>query len=195
MSRPNDDIPPLGELFEEPDDAPLVVDGVANAHATLKNVFVLTATSIWIWRNLELKGVAMPEEVREESWDKIMDARSEGRARGLVSEGGWWIEYIQQRIFRDGRAVHRTSWLLKLPFAALAVRYGSAHLLQGQNVDRGHWRRSTDFFYLAFACSSSLQDTITGLLLAGVGHINEHQKKNFLVVDPSALTNLTPPPF
>ncbi|KAH7883843.1 ATPase, V1 complex, subunit F [Phlebopus sp. FC_14] len=28
------------------------------------------------------------------------------------------------------------------------------------------------------------EDSITGLLLAGVGHINEHQKKNFLVVDP-----------
>ncbi|KAH7927362.1 vacuolar ATP synthase [Leucogyrophana mollusca] len=27
------------------------------------------------------------------------------------------------------------------------------------------------------------EDSITGLLLAGVGHINEHQKKNFLVVD------------
>lgn len=26
-------------------------------------------------------------------------------------------------------------------------------------------------------------DSITGLLLAGVGHINEQQKKNFLVVD------------
>jgi hypothetical protein len=29
------------------------------------------------------------------------------------------------------------------------------------------------------------KDSITGLLLAGVGHINEHQKKNFLVVDSS----------
>jgi len=27
------------------------------------------------------------------------------------------------------------------------------------------------------------EDSITGLLLAGVGHVNEHQKKNFLVVD------------
>ncbi|KAJ8084333.1 H(+)-transporting V1 sector ATPase subunit F [Marasmius tenuissimus] len=27
------------------------------------------------------------------------------------------------------------------------------------------------------------KDSITGLLLAGVGHINEQQKKNFLVVD------------
>lgn len=29
------------------------------------------------------------------------------------------------------------------------------------------------------------QDSITGLLLAGIGHINEQQKKNFLVVDSS----------
>lgn len=29
------------------------------------------------------------------------------------------------------------------------------------------------------------QDTITGLLLAGTGHINEKGKKNFLVVDSS----------
>lgn len=29
------------------------------------------------------------------------------------------------------------------------------------------------------------QDSITGLLLAGIGHINEHQRKNFLVVDSS----------
>ena len=27
------------------------------------------------------------------------------------------------------------------------------------------------------------EDSITGLLLAGVGHVNEQQKKNFLVVD------------
>jgi len=30
------------------------------------------------------------------------------------------------------------------------------------------------------------KDSITGLLLAGVGHINEQQKKNFLIVDSSA---------
>jgi hypothetical protein len=29
------------------------------------------------------------------------------------------------------------------------------------------------------------QDSVTGLLLAGIGHINEQQKKNFLVVDTS----------
>jgi len=27
------------------------------------------------------------------------------------------------------------------------------------------------------------EDSITGLLLAGIGHVNEHHKKNFLVVD------------
>jgi len=27
------------------------------------------------------------------------------------------------------------------------------------------------------------EDSITGLLLAGIGHVNEQQKKNFLVVD------------
>jgi V-type H+-transporting ATPase subunit F len=26
---------------------------------------------------------------------------------------------------------------------------------------------------------------VTGVLLAGIGHLNEHQKKNFLVVDSS----------
>ena len=30
------------------------------------------------------------------------------------------------------------------------------------------------------------QDSITGLLLAGIGHVNDHQKKNFLIVDSSA---------
>jgi hypothetical protein len=29
------------------------------------------------------------------------------------------------------------------------------------------------------------EDSITGLLLAGIGHIDSHQKKNFLVVDAS----------
>ena len=29
------------------------------------------------------------------------------------------------------------------------------------------------------------QDSITGLLLAGIGHVNDHQKKNFLIVDSS----------
>ncbi|KAG1783631.1 ATP synthase (F/14-kDa) subunit-domain-containing protein [Suillus placidus] len=32
---------------------------------------------------------------------------------------------------------------------------------------------------------SRRQDSITGLLLAGIGHINEHQRKNFLIVDSS----------
>lgn len=29
------------------------------------------------------------------------------------------------------------------------------------------------------------EDSITGLLLAGIGHIDSHQKRNFLVVDAS----------
>ena len=29
------------------------------------------------------------------------------------------------------------------------------------------------------------QDSVTGVLLAGIGHLNEHQKKNFLIVDAS----------
>ncbi|KAF8641024.1 hypothetical protein AX17_000669 [Amanita inopinata Kibby_2008] len=29
----------------------------------------------------------------------------------------------------------------------------------------------------------ALQDSITGLLLAGVGHVNQQQQKNFLIVD------------
>jgi vacuolar-type H+-ATPase subunit F/Vma7 len=33
--------------------------------------------------------------------------------------------------------------------------------------------------------SSLAQDSITGLLLAGIGHITDQQRKNFLVVDPS----------
>lgn len=30
-----------------------------------------------------------------------------------------------------------------------------------------------------------IQDSITGLLLAGIGHVTDHGKKNFLVVDAS----------
>ena len=67
-------------------------------------MFVLAAAGIWIWRNLELKGVAMPEEVGEECWDEIVDARREGRAGGVVGERRRGVEYIQQRVFRDGRA-------------------------------------------------------------------------------------------
>ncbi|KZT56586.1 vacuolar ATP synthase [Calocera cornea HHB12733] len=33
------------------------------------------------------------------------------------------------------------------------------------------------------------EDSITGLLLAGIGHINSHQKKNFLVVDSKTQTS------
>lgn len=29
------------------------------------------------------------------------------------------------------------------------------------------------------------QDSVTGLLLAGIGHVDDHQNKNFLVVDAS----------
>ncbi|KAH7104284.1 ATPase, V1 complex, subunit F [Auriculariales sp. MPI-PUGE-AT-0066] len=43
------------------------------------------------------------------------------------------------------------------------------------------------------------EDSITGVLLAGVGHINDHQQKNFLIVDSktqvsaieAAFTNFT----
>jgi len=35
------------------------------------------------------------------------------------------------------------------------------------------------------------EDSITGLLLAGIGHVNQLQKKNFLIVDPS--TSFQPP--
>ena len=34
--------------------------------------------------------------------------------------------------------------------------------------------------------SHFVQDSVTGLLLAGIGHVNEQQRKNFLVVDTSA---------
>jgi V-type H+-transporting ATPase subunit F len=35
---------------------------------------------------------------------------------------------------------------------------------------------------------SDTQDSVTGLLLAGIGNVDEHQKKNFMVVDASTLT-------
>lgn len=38
------------------------------------------------------------------------------------------------------------------------------------------------------------EDSITGLLLAGIGHIDSHQKKNFLVVDASKIQTLSFPP-
>lgn len=105
MSGPNDDIPPVGDLSEEPDGAPLVIDGVADAHATLENVFILATGCMLIWSNLELKGVAMPEEVGEERWDQIVDARGDGRAGGLVGERRRGVEHIQQGVFGYGRAV------------------------------------------------------------------------------------------
>lgn len=52
----------------------------------------------------------MPEEVGEENWDKLVDARCEGRARGFVGKGLWGVEYIHKDVFGDGR--HRPSWLL-----------------------------------------------------------------------------------
>jgi V-type H+-transporting ATPase subunit F len=33
--------------------------------------------------------------------------------------------------------------------------------------------------------SANSQDSVTGLLLAGIGHITQDQKKNFLIVDAS----------
>jgi hypothetical protein len=38
----------------------------------------------------------------------------------------------------------------------------------------------------SFGLTDDGQDTITGMLLAGTGHINDKGKKNFLVVDSSA---------
>lgn len=39
------------------------------------------------------------------------------------------------------------------------------------------------------------EDSITGLLLAGIGHIDSNQKKNFLVVDASKLSLRTEAPL
>ena len=36
------------------------------------------------------------------------------------------------------------------------------------------------------------QDSVTGLLLAGIGHITQDQKKNFLIVDASRALQLSP---
>jgi V-type H+-transporting ATPase subunit F len=41
------------------------------------------------------------------------------------------------------------------------------------------------FFSLQPSPLLTLQDSVTGLLLAGIGHISDGQKKNFLVVDSS----------
>lgn len=104
VNRPSDDIPPFGDLPEEPDDAPFIVDGIAKTYATLENVFILAMAGIWVWRNLELKGIAMPEEEWEECWHEIVDACSEGGARGPVSKRRRGIECVQQRVFRYRRA-------------------------------------------------------------------------------------------
>ncbi|KAI9636690.1 ATPase, V1 complex, subunit F [Dioszegia hungarica] len=34
------------------------------------------------------------------------------------------------------------------------------------------------------------EDSITGLLLAGIGHVDQHQKKNFLIVDSKTQTSV-----
>jgi hypothetical protein len=41
-------------------------------------------------------------------------------------------------------------------------------------------------------CEMSLtkQDSVTGLLLAGIGHVDQQQKKNFLIVDGSEPASL-----
>lgn len=39
---------------------------------------------------------------------------------------------------------------------------------------------------------ANLQDSITGLLLAGIGHIDNQQKKNFLIVDGSTCRTVSP---
>jgi len=44
------------------------------------------------------------------------------------------------------------------------------------------------FIYQICLFKSAAKDSITGLLLAGIGHVNEQQKKNFLVVDASKLS-------
>ena len=40
---------------------------------------------------------------------------------------------------------------------------------------------------LPWNCVDLMQDSVTGLLLAGIGHINQDQKKNFLIVDSSII--------
>ncbi|EMD41651.1 hypothetical protein CERSUDRAFT_146798 [Gelatoporia subvermispora B] len=34
------------------------------------------------------------------------------------------------------------------------------------------------------------EDTVTGLLLAGIGHVNQQQKRNFLIVDSKTQVNV-----
>lgn len=46
-------------------------------------------------------------------------------------------------------------------------------------------RLHLDFAQLSSHCAWGHQDTITGLLLAGTGHVDPRGKKNFLVVESS----------
>jgi hypothetical protein len=68
--------------------------------------------------------------------------------------------------------------------------------LQGPELSCRHWRRGTQpapiILPLLMHCA---QDSVTGLLLAGIGHITQDQKKNFLIVDSSIipLSHLTNP--
>jgi vacuolar-type H+-ATPase subunit F/Vma7 len=70
----------------------------------------------------------------------------------------------------------------------LADYDGGNYFLQRQKSHRRHRRRGgTSVLHrlLSHILKSWSQDSITGLLLAGIGHVNETQKKNFLVVDSS----------
>ena len=62
-------------------------------------------------------------------------------------------------------------------------------LIQGPQPLGRHRRRSNSVRpLLVWLTADTLhvsQDSITGLLLAGIGHINEKHEKNFLIVDAS----------
>ena len=101
---------------------------------------------------------------------------------------------------KDGKSLRlgTPEGLAKHVHAAVNVREAGTPLIMASSFkDRNLLAVIGDevLFFLTFLplYTYKYQDSITGLLLAGVGHINEHQKKNFLVVDSSMVATSRPP--
>jgi hypothetical protein len=85
-NTPDDHVPLCADLPQEPDNTPLVVHAVSDAHPAFESVIFIRG--IWIAREFELERVAMPYMPRQPRVDVRLENGRKRSSGSLVSRAG-----------------------------------------------------------------------------------------------------------
>jgi hypothetical protein len=174
------DIPFESNLFYEPHDEPFVIYRVGDAHTSFEHPF---AVRVGLLERSEQERVFIPEVVGDKFVDVSVNESGEcfrGGLGAIVSR----IYVVLDSVVRDvlgtikdiDRHESRRGENRCYIRARMAARERTLLAVIGDEV---RLLRVTDD-------ADGSQDTVTGMLLAGIGQITQN-KKNFLVVDGSLL--------